>query len=300
MVNGGALLDWVNAQRIGNVRAGRADVWVVEVDESDRSLLRFHPHWAVITNMSQDHFAFAEVQHLFKAFAHQVKRGVVGCYGPGTDEEARNALKPDLSVAGIHFAYRGVDFKLPLLGRHNAENALQAVLLGERLGYALPNISRALAGFRGIQRRLERVGTQRGITVIDDYAHNPAKIAAAYSAVALFFRRVLAVWRPHGFAPLALMLSELVQTFCAQARPLDRVFILPVYFAGGTTQRTVTSETLVSALTQCGVRAELAATYEDLLARLKAEAQPGDVALWMGARDPDIGVYARRFLAELG
>jgi len=299
VVNGGALLDWVGPRRIGNVRVGRSDVWVVEVDESDRSLLRFHPDWAVITNMSKDHFELSEVRHLFKAFAGQVDRGVVGCYGDDADGEIRNGFKPDLSAEGIRFIYRGVDFKLPLLGRHNAENALQSVMLCERLGHALPGISRALARFGGMQRRLEQVGTGRGVTVIDDYAHNPAKIAAAWDAVAPHYRRVLAVWRPHGFAPLALMLGELVQIFCARVRPSDRIYILPVYFVGGTTQRTVTSETLVKALRERGVCAELAANYGDLLAQLKAEAQAGDVALWMGARDPDIGVYARRFVTEL-
>ncbi|MBU0715024.1 MAG: UDP-N-acetylmuramate--alanine ligase [Verrucomicrobia bacterium] len=299
VVNGGALLNWVDPRQIGNVRVGRSDVWVVEVDESDRSLLRFHPDWAVITNMSKDHFELSEVRHLFKAFAGQVKCGVVGCYGTAAADEPLNGFKPDLSAEGIHFGYRGVDFNLPLLGRHNAENALQAVMLCERLGYALPLISRALAGFGGIQRRLERLGMGRGVTVIDDYAHNPAKIGAAWDAVAPYYRRVLAVWRPHGFAPLALMLGELVQAFCARAKSADRVFILPVYFAGGTAQRTVTADTLVNALRERGVCAELAANYDDLLARLKAAAQAGDGVLWMGARDPDIGIYARRFVAEL-
>ena len=299
VVNGGALLNWIDQRRIGNVRVGRSDVWVVEVDESDRSLLRFHPEWAVITNMSKDHFELSEVLHLFKAFAGQVNRGVVGCYGAATDGEALQNFKPDLSAAGISFVYRGVDFRLPLLGRHNAENALQAVMLCERLGHALPDISRALAGFGGIQRRLELVGSGRGVAVIDDYAHNPAKIAAAWDAIAPHYRRILAVWRPHGFGPLALMLGELVQVFCARLRPSDRIYILPVYFAGGTARRTVTSETLVKTLRERGVDAELAATYDDLLARLKAGAQAGDGVLWMGARDPDIGFYARRFVAEL-
>ncbi len=299
VVNGGALLNWVDQRLIGNVRAGRSDVWVVEVDESDRSLLRFHPDWAVITNMSKDHFELSEVLHLFKAFSGQVKRGVVGCYGAAADAEELENFKPDLSAAGIRFEFHGVDFKLPLLGRHNAVNALQTVMLCERLGYALPDISRGLAGFGGIQRRLERVGSGRGVTVIDDYAHNPVKIGAAWDAVAPYYRRILAVWRPHGFGPLALMLGELVQAFCARARPEDRVFILPVYFVGGTAKRTVTGDTLVNALCERGVCAELAANYDELLARLKTEAQAGDGVLWMGARDPDLGVFARRFVAEL-
>jgi UDP-N-acetylmuramate--alanine ligase len=298
VVNGGALLDWIGPRRIGNVRAGRSDVWVVEADESDRSLLRFHPDWAVITNISKDHFELSELRRLFKAFSGQVRRGVLGCFGSG-DDAIPGDFQPVLLAQGIQFEFRGVDFRLPLLGRHNAENALLAVMLCAKLGYGLPAISRALKCFHGIQRRLERVGTGRGVTVIDDYAHNPAKIGAAWDAVAPHYRRVLAVWRPHGFAPLALMLSELVRTFCACARPEDRIFILPVYFAGGTVKRAVTADTLVNALRERRVNAELAATYDDLRARIKDAVRSGDAVLWMGARDPDLAVNARRLVAEL-
>ncbi len=76
VVNGGALLDWRAPDRLGNFRRGRSDCWVLELDESDRSLLRFHPDWAVITNVSQDHFALAEVEALFNRFTAQVRRGL--------------------------------------------------------------------------------------------------------------------------------------------------------------------------------------------------------------------------------
>lgn len=297
VVNGGAVLNWFDEKTIGNVRLGRGATWVLEVDESDRSLLQFDPDWAVITNVSKDHFELAEVKSLFRQFAAKVKREVVGCYGAAPYPPA--GFEPRLSAEGISFEYRGVTFESPLLGRHNAENALQCVLLCERLGLALPEISRALKTFRGIQRRLEWIGQAGGVTVIDDYAHNPAKITAAWKALAPYFQRLIAVWRPHGFAPLALMLDELVRAFAALAGPRDRVLILPVYYAGGTAAATVDAPVLVERLTQAGVAAEAALNYEGLKQQLLAAARPGDALLFMGARDPFLPVFARRLLLDL-
>ena len=292
VIAGGAVINWLDDRTVGNVRIGRGDLWVLEADESDRSLLQFAPDWAVITNVSKDHFELAEVERLFRQFAGQVKRGVVGCYG--ADPWPPAGFQPGLSAAGVSFDYRGVPFQAPLLGRHNAENALQCVLLCERLGRPLPEVSRALKTFRGIQRRLEWIGQVGGVAVIDDYAHNPAKITAAWKAVAPYFRRLIAVWRPHGYAPLALMLDDLVRALAAVAGPRDQVLILPVYYAGGTAAATVDAPVLVERLNRAGVAAAAAPDYEDLNRRLLTLARPGDAILFMGARDPFLPVFARR------
>jgi UDP-N-acetylmuramate--alanine ligase len=259
--------------------------------------LQFNPDWAVITNVSKDHFELAEVEKLFQQFAGQVRRGVVGCYG--ADGYPPPGFEPALSAEGIAFDYRGIHFAAPVLGRHNAENALQCVLLCERLGLDLREVSRALKTFRGIQRRLEWVGRAGGVAVIDDYAHNPAKIGAAWRALAPYFRRLIGVWRPHGFAPLALMLDELTRAFAAVAGTGDLVFILPVYYAGGTVQAAANSETLVARLAGAGVQAAGANDFDDLSRQLLALAQPGDAILLMGARDPGLPVFARRLLLDL-
>ncbi|MCX6995953.1 MAG: Mur ligase family protein [Kiritimatiellaeota bacterium] len=186
----------------------------------------------------------------------------------------------------------------PLPGRHNAENVLLAATLCEQLGFAPEKILQPLKNFLGIQRRLENVGTVRGARIYDDYAHNPAKIAAVWRAVAPARGRVFGVWRPHGYGPLALMLRELADAFAAVGRPGDRIFILPVFYAGGTASPTVSSELLVSALRERGLTAELAPDYDCLQARLLAELGAGDVILCMGARDPDLPLFARRLAAS--
>ena len=303
VVNGGAVLNWRGPGRLGNVRAGRGEWWVLEADESDRSLLRFHPERAVITNVSKDHFELAEVVALFRAFAGQVKHGIVA--GPGVASvlgcsTSEPAVAYERHEGAWTFLLQGRRLRVPLPGRHNAENAALAVALAMDLGVPVDILQRALPGFRGIHRRLEIVGESGGVRVIDDYAHNPAKLAASWRAVAETSERVRGFWRPHGYGPLALMKDELVESFAAVCRPQDRLFILPVFYAGGTANRLVTSEEFVEALRRRGVPAAFAADYPALQAALLSDVRKGDAVLGMGARDPELPLFARVVARQLG
>lgn len=297
VVNGGALVDWVAEDRVGSVRMGRSGLWVVEADESDRSLLRFHPEVALITNAAPDHFGLEETKELFERFARQTSGWVLR----GWDEHAPwHGFEPRLVGWRGEFEYGGERFCVNLPGRHNAENALQAAVLCERMGWPLREIAEALASFRGIERRLEQVGMAKDVMVVDDYAHNPAKIAAAWNAARLRSRRVLAVWRPHGYRPLALMMEQLANTFERLSGREDRLYVLPVYYAGGTANRSMDSDVLVERLRTRGVEAHFAAEPFDALAvRVARELRPGDTVLVMGARDPKLPELARRILAAL-
>lgn len=300
VVNGGALVDWAGPARVGNVRRGGADApWVVEVDESDRSLLNFHPAWSVLTNISQDHFPLAEVQELFRAYAAQVETGLV-C-GAGVAEVlgaprakvVEMAAQPGRTAAGFAVPWRGVELAVRPPGAHNALNALLAAEQCAQLGFAPQKIAAALARFGGIQRRLERVDAGGAVRVVDDYAHNPAKIAAAWAAVSGPGNRVLGVWRPHGYGPLRAMLDPLAEAFAAACRAPDRLWLLPVYDAGGTADRSLGTGVLAQRLKARGVPVELAADTAALGAALAREARAGDTVLVMGARDPELPVFAR-------
>jgi len=296
VVNGGSLVNWADADRIGNVRLGRSGLCVLEADESDRSLLNFDPEWALITNASADHFDLPTTLALFEQFRSRVKKECVLGWEAGAGWKT---AKVTASRTGTDFRYGGVAFELPLLGDHNAENAMQAAELCRRMGYGLPEIAGALSRFRGIQRRLEKVGEAGGVTVLDEYAHNPAKIAAAWRAVAARHRRVVAFWRPHGFKPLSLMFGELVSMFREVCRPEDRLFVLPVFYAGGTAARQADSDGFVEALRQAGVGAEWIAEYEGLMEAMLGTVEAGDVVLCMGARDPGIPAFARKLVQRL-
>jgi len=179
-------------------------------------------------------------------------------------------------------------------GRHNAENAALALDLCAALGADPAAAVAALARFRGVRRRLELVGTLRGAAVIDDYAHNPAKIAASWSAVAASGARVLGVWRPHGFGPLSLMFDELADTFARALESRHRLFLLPVYYAGGTARGDRTSEDLAAAICARGGAAATVGGYDELEPAIRREAGSGQAILVMGARDPGLSAFCRR------
>jgi UDP-N-acetylmuramate--alanine ligase len=305
VVNGGALVDWADARRVGNVRRGGAAApWVVEVDESDRSLLNFYPEWSILTNVSQDHFTLAEVQDLFRAYAAQVKTGIVcgagvaAVLGKQKAQIVEVAANPERTGAGFAVEWRGLKLSVRSPGAHNALNALMAAELCAQLGHAPAQIAAALSRFGGIQRRLERVDAGGGVRVVDDYGHNPAKLAAAWSAVSAPNNRVLGVWRPHGFGPLRAMLEPLADSFATVCRPGDKLWILPVYDAGGTADRALNADVLVAKLKAKGVAAEFALDYESADADIARAARAGDTILVMGARDPHLPVFARELAAQ--
>jgi len=296
VVNGAPVLNWCDEKRIGNMRPGLSDLWVIEADESDKSLLNYHPDWAVITNVTKDHFSLGETVDLFKKFESNVKKGVV-CLA--RDPALARSFKPQLSVDGSSFVYNGNEIVVPVPGRHNAENALHAVMLCERLGYEIGRIRRALMSFKGIQRRLERIGDARGILVIDDYAHNPAKIKATWQALAPSHGTIIGVWRPHGYKPLAAMMDELVSVFCDICRPADKLLVLPVYDAGGTADRSVKSEMLVDTLKKKGLPVSHVGDADAVVKQVERIAKHGDVVVTMGARDPQLSDLARRILQSI-
>jgi UDP-N-acetylmuramate--alanine ligase len=296
VVNGAPVINWQTDECIGNARAGNGGLWVIEADESDRSLINYHPLHAVVTNMSADHFALDETVALFKEFRATVRGGVIGALdGSQYLGEVDSACGP----GGSKFVFRGVEFELQLPGAHNVEDALHATMLAELVGVEIAESAAALRSFRGIHRRLEVVGRRNGITVIDDYGHNPAKIAAAWRAVVPYARRGIVVWRPHGYGPLRAMLEDLTNTFGELCCAEDLLLLLPVYDAGGSADRSINSDALVERLrTQC-VGVIETVDYDAVISQVRKGAAPGDVVMVMGARDPLLPQLARRILTEL-
>jgi UDP-N-acetylmuramate-alanine ligase len=295
VVNGAPVVHWIDDDEVGNVRAGSGP-WVIEADESDRSLLCFQPAWGVITNVSADHFPVAEAEQIFRTFALRATRGVVS-----TLHEPRllETFCPHLEGAISHFELGGTSFDVRLPGRHNAENALIAVETCRRMGFRLEKLAPAMAAFRGIERRLQPVGEVGTICVFDDYGHNPAKIRAAWLAVAARGGRVRAVWRPHGFAPLRTMAADLIATFGELRGPADSVFVLPVYDAGGTADRSYNTTSFIEAARRASVQLDVVCDYDEAVTALTTDCRPGDTLLVMGARDPGLPSLARQLVTAL-
>ncbi len=132
--------------------------------------------------------------------------------------------------------------------------------------------------------------------MVDDFGHNPDKIAATLRTLRAFPGRIIAFFQPHGYGPLAKMGEELAATFAAELGPEDRLVVSdPAYF-GGTVDRSIGSAVLLTGL---GDRAEHFAARAACGDRIVALARPGDRIVVMGARDDTLGTFARDILAGL-
>lgn len=293
VVNGAEVVGWGGDGRVGSVRFGEGEWCVIEADESDRSFLRYSPTHAIITNESADHFDIDETHALFDQFRKRVSGTVV--------EGIPADLAAEALPWGTSFMFHGSRFTIPVPGAHNAQNAWQALQLASLLGVPDDTLRDALASFPGVRRRLERVGTTKdGAIVVDDYAHNPAKLAAAISAVKdAAAGPVCVVWRPHGFTPLRHMLDALADMFVSSLGAADRLMILPVYDAGGTTDRSMNADALLREVEARGFPSAKylsdwrldAAHVQNIL----SAASGCGAILIAGARDPDLP----RLCAEL-
>ena len=290
VVDGAACLGWRAPDRTGAVRPGApGGICVAEVDESDRSLLAFRPAAAIVLNASADHFPLDETNALFDLFLSRVEPG-----GPVVDARGEEPVSCEEGPWSVSFPFRGRRMTVPLPGAHHAQDAFLACRMALALGAPEEALAPALASFRGLARRMELAGVRAdGLRVVDDYAHNTEKLRATLTALGKRAPRVFAVWRPHGYAPLRKMGDDLAAMFRDTLRPDDRLFVLPVFDAGGTAARDVSSEDFVARLRALGVPAEFAATPEDAAARVGAAARGTDVAVTLGARDPALPRLAR-------
>jgi UDP-N-acetylmuramate--alanine ligase len=185
-------------------------------------------------------------------------------------------------------------------GRHNVLNALAALAACEAIGLSLGEAADALAGFTGLRRRFELVGEAGGVRVIDDFGHNPDKIAATLSTLHAFAGRLLLFFQPHGYGPLRVMKDELIAAFADNMAAGD-VLIMPdpVYY-GGTTNRAVGSDDIVAGIAARGGHAEHLPDRGQCADRLLQLARPGDRIIVMGARDDTLTLFAEQLVARLG
>jgi UDP-N-acetylmuramate--alanine ligase len=200
---------------------------------------------------------------------------------------------------GSSFRVAGTPFRLPIPGRHNVENALAAIAACRAVGVPLAAMAAPLERFQGVARRFQVLGAARGVEVVDDFAHNPAKVAAAIRTAHLRAARVLAVYQPHGYGPMRFLRADFVQTFAAELRPQDRLWMLEIFYAGGSATRDLSSAEVVAEIVERGAQARFAPSREGLVADLAREARAGDLILVMGARDPSLTGLGRDILAAL-
>ncbi len=317
----------------GSARWGRGGVFVAEADESDGSFLVYRPEVAVVTNVQADHLdfygTFEHVESAYAAFAATVAAHglLVACHDdPGSlrlAEAVRASGRPVLTY-GVHddadlvvatsvaeglgsrstLLREGVPQELVLAvpGPHNVLDAAAAYLAATAgLGVPPDAVLGGLAGFTGARRRFEIIGEAQGVTVVDDYAHNPAKVASVVStARGVLDRagtgRLHVVFQPHLYSRTRDFADELA----AALAPADTVVLLDIYGAREDPAPGVTSELVGRPLRDRHGHAEVVVgpTWDEAVALVAARADAGDLALTVGAGD--VTALAPRILLALG
>jgi UDP-N-acetylmuramate--alanine ligase len=313
VMNGAVMKNFISDEApFASALVGKGPAFISEVDESDGSIALYRPKIAVLNNIALDHKSMEELRTLFTGFLDHSEVAVLNA-----DSEEVIALdRPQNSITysimgapadlmateiserpdGVEFLLGDISVSLQTPGRHNVSNALAALGAAKAAGIDLAEAAKALSGFVGLRRRLEVVGEANDIIVIDDFGHNPDKIAATLNALHAFSGRLLLFFQPHGYGPLKLMGNDLARMFRDKMQDEDRLVICdPVYF-GGTTDKSVGSEAIVETI---GDRAQHFSSREDCASRLVALARPGDRIVVMGARDDTLSQFARDILARL-
>ena len=185
-------------------------------------------------------------------------------------------------------------------GRHNLANALAAIAGAAAAGVPVAKAVLALGTFAGMARRFDVLGTSpSGVTVIDDFGHNPDKVRATLRTLKAHPGRVIAFFQPHGYGPLRQMGHELAETFAEELGPDDITILCdPVYF-GGTVDRSVGSQRIVQLIGESGGMAEHIPARDDCGSRILELARPGDRIVIMGARDDTLTTFAKDILVTL-
>ncbi len=326
IMNGAVMKNYVRDDApFASARVGQGITFVSEVDESDGSIALYHPTIAVLGNVSLDHKSLEELRELFGDFLARADVAAINLDDTETAAlashakalisfaidhsdatiraEPRSIVETPISIAAtIRDARDGTRHQLALKvpGRHNLANALAALAGANAAGVPLDRAVAALGSFAGLARRFDIVGTSpSGITVIDDFGHNPDKVAATLRTLKAHPGRVIAFFQPHGYGPLRQMGAELAETFARELSPDDLTILCdPVYF-GGTVDRSQGSERIVGLIEAAGGKAEYIPSRDDCSARIAELACPGDRVVIMGARDDTLSLFAKDLLARL-
>lgn len=310
IINGGVIKSYGN-----NVRIGKLPYYCVETDESEGDLKGFYPKIGVLTNIGLDHMPRNKLIKVYKDFAREIKDALVINADTNMKVHKKNKITysiyndSDLKAIDIQLLPSGSVFrvgrrriKLQVPGLYNIYNALAALGAARAWGISISNAAGGLAKYKGIKRRFELIGETNGVSVIDDYAHNPDKIKAALDTARIGAKRIVAIYQPHGYKPTRMFLNELVDVFANNLGKQDFLFMPEIYYAGGTVKKDISSKDVIDGVKKKNstINVKFFPQRESIIAEVRSTTRPGDTVLIMGARDRSLSEYVRHYVPPLG
>ncbi len=315
IISGAGLVSIIKKGKIGNAHVGSGEWLIIEADESDGSIVQYHPEIGLLLNVDKDHQEMDELMQIFGQFRENSKNFIVNLTNSHARSLAKNQdfdfatdtgsnagiVAADFKQVGmeIRFSIKGESFHVKSVGRHNMENALAAVSVANFLGVDLKIASSALANYEGIYRRHQLLGIKHGVHVIDDYAHNPVKCASSIEACQPIAPKVIAWFQPHGYGPTRFLKNDFIQEFIRVLRPEDEIWMSEIFYAGGTAVKDISSDDLIREIRAAGKSAFFVSDRNDFPAQVQSHLTDNCVLLLMGARDPGLEAFGNYVMQQI-
>lgn len=315
IINGAFMHNFKNNNLPGNAIVGKNDFIIFESDESDGSFLNYSPETAIISNISLDHKNIDELKILFKKFSYKVKTNLIinnDCqilnklkfrknkiYRISLKSELKNISNLKLNKLNIRFDYKGlaVNFKFP--GIYNLYNILMSIKSAELYKIKKEHIVSALNNYKGLFRRFDIKLKTKKYIVLDDYAHNPDKIKNLILTLQHIKNYRYLIFQPHGYGPTALMFDEYVNVFKNNMTEKDWLFLLPVYFAGGSVDKIKDSNDIYKILKESNKNLFYFEDRKELKKYLLKNIKENSVVAVFGARDNSLNDFAADIAAGI-
>ena len=315
IISGAGLVSIIKEGKIGNAKQGKGEWLVIEADESDGSIVKYHPEIGLLLNIDKDHQEISELREIFSTF----KKNTTGSFvvnrsnplAASLSADIKNDFSSDNNEAGfvskgleqegmnISFTINNTPFHLKTIGRHNMENALAAATVASLINIPLETSAEALKSYEGIYRRHQLLGEKHGIKVIDDYAHNPAKCRASIAACQPIAPKLIAWFQPHGYGPTKFLKDDFVKEISEVLRPQDEIWMSEIFYAGGTAVKDISANDLIKEIRGTGKQAFFVEDRNDLLSQMGPHFTEDCVLLLMGARDPGLEAFGKSIYENL-
>lgn len=309
LISGAGLTRLIKQGKIGNAKAGDGEWLIIEADESDGSIVQYHPSIGILLNVDKDHKDYPELIKLFAQFKNNSETFIANRNNKLAAELSQNIAhdfsadeKVEAGYMAKNFRQQGFEisfnvnetlFRLHVLGKHNAENALAAIAAANITGVNLHVCAQALQHYEGIYRRHQVIGNKKGVWLVDDYAHNPAKCAASIKACQPVADKLIAWFQPHGYTPTKFLRQDYVKEIAAALRPQDEIWMSEIFYAGGTTVKDISANDLINDIKELHKNAFFIESRNDFPAAVQPHLTNDCVILLMGARDPSLEAFAQ-------
>lgn len=315
IISGAGLTSIIKQGKIGNAAVGNGDWLIIEADESDGSVVQYHPETGLLLNIDKDHQEIDELIELFTIFksntkglfivnqsntlAKSLSADVVNDFGFEDENAGYSATNFRQDGFTLYFEVKNQRFTMNAIGRHSVENATAAVAVAHQMGVSLETCAQSLEKYEGIYRRHQILGQKNGIWVIDDYAHNPAKCAASIRACQPLAAKVVAWFQPHGYGPTRFLRKDFVEEISEALRPQDEIWMSEIFYAGGTAVKDISAGDLVEDIQKTGKNAYFVEDRNDFLETVRPRLNADTVLLLMGARDPGLEDFCKNLFENL-